>query len=227
MLERIRVIEVPEGTEVVGPVVKGFILGQLADYESIVSAAREKGEKVRHEMIGMAREEVELLKKNTVDRLTDDFNVLRNSSMVRLQKIQNESSSVCLEVSKITVNTMLDSFAEKEKIEILIKGLIRERQSESSIKISCHPKNAELVNAVFEEKIKSILFVENLEITKDHSLSEDCIRFLSEENSYRELSIESLKSFFASKIDQLKDEIEDRFEELEFSSIDENFVQNN
>ncbi|MCE2744308.1 MAG: hypothetical protein LW710_00185 [Burkholderiales bacterium] len=226
MLERIRVIEIPEGTEVIGPIVKGFILGQLADYESIVSAAREKGEKVRHEMIGMAKEEVELLKKNTVDRLTEDFDVLRASSIVRLQKIQNESSNVCLEVSKITLNTMLDGLAEKEKIEILIKGLIRERQSESAVKISCHPKNVELVKEVFEEKIKSILFVENLDITKDHSLSENSIRFLSEENSYRELSIESLKSFFSSKIDQLKDEIEDRFEELELTSIDENFVQN-
>ncbi|MBU0784072.1 MAG: hypothetical protein KJ798_05105 [Gammaproteobacteria bacterium] len=227
MLERIRVIEVPEGTEVVGPIVKGFTLGQLADYESIVGAAREKGERIRHEMIDMAKDEVEVLKKNTVDRLTDDFNVLRTSSMSRLQKIQNESSSVCLEVSKITINTMLDGLTENEKIEILVKGLIRERQSESAIKISCHPKNVEIVRTVFEEKIKTILFVESLEITKDHSLPEDCIRFLSEENSYRELSMESLKSFFASKINQLKNEIEDRFVELELSSIDESFVQNN
>lgn len=226
MLEKIRRIEIPEGTELVGPVIKGFMLGQLADYESIVGAAKEKGEKIRHEMIGMAKEEVEVLKKKTVDRLVDDFDVLRNSSMVRLQKIQNESSSVCVEVSKATINTILDGLTDSEKIEVLIKGLIRERQTENSMKVSCHPKNEEIVRAVFEEKIKSILFVENLEISKDRALSEDCIRFLSEENSYRELSIESLKSFFASKINQLKDEIEDRLEMLEFSSVDENLIQN-
>lgn len=226
MLEKIRVIDIPDGTEVVGPIVKGFMLGQLADYESIVDAAKEKGERIRHEMIDMAKEEVEVLKKNTVNRLTDDFNVLRTSSMVRLQKIQNESSNVCVEVSKVTINTVLDGLADSEKIEILVKGLIKERQSEHSMKVSCHPKNVEIVKTVFEEKIKSILFVENLEITKDQSLAEDCIRFLSEENSYRELSVDSLKSFFSSKINQLQEEIESRFETLEFSSVDGNFVQN-
>lgn len=209
MLDTLRTIHWPEGTQPAGVIIRASLLAQVSDYDGLIFQAEKKAEEIKRKSEQESREKAEQMRQEIADSVKLDFDKLKQVMTRNQDHILGRSSEVCVEVAKIAVGNFIESLDEQKKIAEMVNSLIRKMHSTSNIVFSAHPSQVSLVHSVLEKGFDHMLKKGDFQINPDNTLGLDQIRVNSVEDAFVDISITNLVSILRNEIEQLKEHFDD------------------
>lgn len=204
MLNTLRRIDWPEDIQPSGGVLKGEVLGQVSDYETLIRIARSRAERIRKDQERQAKHEAEVVRKQVANSVKTDLAKFQEIFLKQRDQILDKSAEICTEVTKAAVTNFLGSVDDEKKIKRMIQLLIDRMHSRSEIEFGVHPKRVELVKEVLVTHFHSVLRTGSYFVEEDGTLDLDQIRIKTANNAYVDVSLKNIVAVMGNELESME-----------------------
>lgn len=204
MLGLLREIDVPVDFQFTGNWIKGSLMDQVSDYQTLVATAH------RHiqEMRDRAKLEIETQRTEVIEdvakRGQNDLQQFLNLFEKRRMELESNSAMACMEVSRMAIAQFIKEAPEKTRLNALIELLLGKIQSRSSFTFRVHPGQVELVETLIAEKFSSLLKLSKWQVIPDSTVAPDRLVVDSAGESYIDVSVENWLAILGQELLSLK-----------------------
>lgn len=206
MLNTLRKIEWPDKLEPVGGIIKAGLIGQVADYDSLISQAHKKAEEITKEAEKRIIKEIETVRQNTSKELNTDFTKFKKVLVKHRDQLLTQSTDLCFEVTKAALGTYVESVEEQRKLKEMVATLIDKLHTNKNLIFQAHPNQVSLVEAVIEENFSNLIKKGDYIVNEDNTLELNQLRVSGVEDAFIDVSINNLLLIINNEIELLKEQ---------------------
>lgn len=204
MLNTLRRISWPEDIQPSGGVLKGEVLGQVSDYETLIRIARSRAERIRKEQELQAKHEAEVVRKEVANSVKSDLAKFQEVFLKQRDQILDKSAEICTEVTKAAVTNFLGTVDDSTKLRRMIQLLIDRMHSRSEIEFGVHPDRVNLVKDVLAQHFNTVLRAGSYFVEEDATLELDQIRIKTLNNAYVDVSLKNIIAVMGNELESME-----------------------